>query len=162
VKRTFVKRNIFDFKHIKQFRIEYADMAGPMVVFSTPGMLHGGQSLKVFKKWCGDEKNAIIMPGYCTAGTVGAKVIAGAKKLDIDGKMVSKNGGVGSHLFLFLYLLKHEINLKVEYMSFSAHADAKGIKQLIRDVEPHSVLFVHGEAQKMDILKAEVEKVFAK
>nr|CAD2175132.1 unnamed protein product [Meloidogyne enterolobii] len=105
------------------------------------GMLHGGQSLKVFKKWCSDERNAIIMPGYCTAGTVGAKVIAGAKKLEIDGKM-------------------HEINLKVEYMSFSAHADAKGIKQLIRDVEPNSVLFVHGEAQKMDILKGEVEKEF--
>lgn len=51
-------------------------------------MLHGGQSLKCFKKWCNDERNAIIMPGYCTAGTVGAKVIAGAKKLDIDGKMV--------------------------------------------------------------------------
>uniref|UniRef100_A0A915P779 Integrator complex subunit 11 n=1 Tax=Meloidogyne floridensis TaxID=298350 RepID=A0A915P779_9BILA len=141
VKRTFVHRNIFDFKHIKPFRMEFADIPGPMVLFSTPGMLHGGQSLKVFKKWCSDERNAIIMPGYCTAGTVGAKVIAGAKKLEIDGKM-------------------HEINLKVEYMSFSAHADAKGIKQLIRDVEPNSVLFVHGEAQKMDILKGEVEKEF--
>lgn len=88
MKRTFVDRNIFDFKHIKPFRIEYADAAGPMVVFSTPGMLHGGQSLNVFKKWCGDERNAIIMPGYCTQGTVGAKIIAGAKKVDIDGKMV--------------------------------------------------------------------------
>ena len=103
MKRTFVHRNIFDFKHIKPFRIEFADLPGPMVLFSTPGiviflpyyncmvagMLHGGQSLKCFKKWCGDERNAIIMPGYCTAGTVGAKVIQGAKKLDIDGKMVS-------------------------------------------------------------------------
>lgn len=44
-------------------------------------------------------------------------------------------------------------------MSFSAHADAKGIKQLIKDVDPNAVLFVHGENQKMDILKAEVEKV---
>ena len=46
-------------------------------------------------------------------------------------------------------------------MSFSAHADAKGIKQLIKDVEPRNVLFVHGEAEKMDILKGEVEKVFS-
>lgn len=141
VKRTFVHRNIFDFKHIKPFRIEFSDIPGPMVLFSTPGMLHGGQSLNVFKKWCADERNAIIMPGYCTAGTVGAKVIAGAKRLDIDGKM-------------------HEINLKVEYMSFSAHADARGIKQLIKEVEPRSVMFVHGEAQKMDVLKTEVEKEF--
>uniref|UniRef100_A0A914NAE3 Beta-Casp domain-containing protein n=1 Tax=Meloidogyne incognita TaxID=6306 RepID=A0A914NAE3_MELIC len=40
--------------------MEFADIPGPMVLFSTPGMLHGGQSLKVFKKWCSDERNAII------------------------------------------------------------------------------------------------------
>lgn len=51
-------------------------------------MLHGGQSLKVFKKWCSDERNMIIMPGYCVAGTIGAKVINGAKKIDIDGRTV--------------------------------------------------------------------------
>lgn len=53
-------------------------------------MLHGGQSLKVFKKWCGDERNMIIMPGYCVAGTVGAKVINGAKKIEMDGRIVYK------------------------------------------------------------------------
>lgn len=51
-------------------------------------MLHGGQSLKVFRKWCSDSKNMIIMPGYCVAGTVGAKVINGQKKIEIEGKMV--------------------------------------------------------------------------
>ena len=30
-----------------------------------------GLSLQIFKKWCTDEKNMIIMPGYCVAGTVG-------------------------------------------------------------------------------------------
>lgn len=47
-------------------------------------MLHSGQSLKVFKRWCGEEKNMIIMPGYCVAGTVGHKVINGAKTVEID------------------------------------------------------------------------------
>jgi integrator complex subunit 11 len=28
-----------------------------MVLFATPGMLHAGTSLEVFKKWCHDEKN---------------------------------------------------------------------------------------------------------
>ena len=45
------------------------------------------------------------------AGTVGAKVIGGMKRVDIDG-------------------VSHEINLGVEYMSFSAHADAKGIMEV--------------------------------
>lgn len=44
-------------------------------------------------------------------------------------------------------------------MSFSAHADAKGIMLLIRNVEPKNVMFVHGENAKMEFLKAKVEKV---
>ncbi|KAI6204623.1 Integrator complex subunit 11 [Aphelenchoides besseyi] len=127
IKRNFVQRNMFNFKHISTLDPSFLDNPGPMVVFSTPGMLHGGQSLKIFKKWCGDEKNMIIMPGYCTAGTVGAKF---------------------------------DVKLGVEYMSFSAHADAKGIMQLIRDVEPANVMFVHGEDSKMTFLKAKVEKEF--
>lgn len=29
------------------------------VVFATPGMLHAGQSLQIFKKWAGNEKNMV-------------------------------------------------------------------------------------------------------
>lgn len=54
---------------------------------------------------------------------------------------------------------QYDINIRVEYMSFSAHADAKGIMQLIRDVEPRNVMFVHGEDIKMNFLKEKVEKV---
>jgi len=97
--------------------------------------------LKIFKKWCGDEKNMIIMPGYCSAGTVGAKVINGAKQIEMDGRM-------------------YDIKLRVEYMSFSAHADAKGIMQLIDNVKPDNVMFVHGENQKMAMLKTKVEQQF--
>lgn len=38
IKRTFVQRNMFDFKHIKPFDLSFVDMPGPMVLFSTPGM----------------------------------------------------------------------------------------------------------------------------
>ncbi|CAJ0930060.1 unnamed protein product, partial [Mesorhabditis belari] len=132
---------MFDFKHIKPFDDSVANDFGAMVLFSTPGMLHGGQSLRVFKQWCHDPKNMIIMPGYCVAGTLGAKVINGMKKVDIEGKT-------------------YDVNLGVEYMSFSAHADAKGIMQLIRDCKPRHVMFVHGEAAKMEFLKEKVEKEF--
>lgn len=52
------------------------------------------------------------------------------------------------------------MNLSVEYMSFSAHADAKGIMQLIRNCQPKNVMFVHGEDVKMEFLKEKVEKEF--
>ncbi|KAL3124465.1 hypothetical protein niasHT_007748 [Heterodera trifolii] len=137
IKETFVQRNVFDFKHIKPFNMQFVDAPGPMVVMNASR----GSITESVQKWCGEERNSIIMPGYCAPGTVGAKVINGAKKVDIDAK-------------------SYEVNLRVEYMSFSAHADAKGIMQLIRDVEPRAVMFVHGENQKMEMLKARVEKEF--
>jgi len=47
-------------------------------------------------------------------------------------------------------------------MSFSAHADAKGIMQLIRMAEPRNMLLVHGEALKMEFLKGKIEQEFSK
>ena len=37
-------------------------------------------------------------------------------------------------------------------MSFSAHADAKGIMNLIKNIDPENVMLVHGEKSKMEKL----------
>ncbi|XP_047738906.1 integrator complex subunit 11 [Hyalella azteca] len=141
IRRTFVHRNMFDFKHIKPFDKSYIDNPGPMVVFATPGMLHAGLSLAVFKKWAPQEQNMVIMPGYCVQGTVGHKILNGAKVVEIDKQNI-------------------QVKLAVEYMSFSAHADAKGIMQLIRHCQPSNVLLVHGENAKMDFLKQKIMQEF--
>ena len=109
IKKTFVQKNMFDFKYIKPFDRSYSDNPGPMVVFATPGMLHAGLSLHLFKKWAPDEKNMVIMPGYCVAGTVGHKILNGAKKVEFENKQ------------------SIDVKMSVQYMSFSAHADAKGL-----------------------------------
>jgi len=178
IRKTFVQRNMFEFKHIKAFDRAFADNPGPMVrswpggagdgypvpapaksclphtvasgasadcphvVFATPGMLHAGQSLQIFRKWAGNEKNMVIMPGYCVQGTVGHKILSGQRKLEMEGRQVL------------------EVKMQVEYMSFSAHADAKGIMQLVGQAEPESVLLVHGEAKKMEFLKQKIEQEF--
>uniref|UniRef100_G3VRK3 Integrator complex subunit 11 n=1 Tax=Sarcophilus harrisii TaxID=9305 RepID=G3VRK3_SARHA len=142
IRKTFVQRNMFEFKHIKAFDRAFADNPGPMVVFATPGMLHAGQSLQIFRKWAGNEKNMVIMPGYCVQGTVGHKILSGQRKLEMEGRQIL------------------EVKMQVEYMSFSAHADAKGIMQLVRQAEPDNVLLVHGEAKKMEFLKQKIEQEF--
>ncbi|GAB1289353.1 Integrator complex subunit 11 [Apodemus speciosus] len=142
IRKTFVQRNMFEFKHIKAFDRTFADNPGPMVVFATPGMLHAGQSLQIFRKWAGNEKNMVIMPGYCVQGTVGHKILSGQRKLEMEGRQML------------------EVKMQVEYMSFSAHADAKGIMQLVGQAEPESVLLVHGEAKKMEFLRQKIEQEF--
>ena len=44
---------------MQPFDRSYIDNPGPMVVFATPGMLHAGLSLQIFKKWAEDERNTV-------------------------------------------------------------------------------------------------------
>lgn len=161
IRKTFIQRNMFDFKHIKPFDRGYIENPGAMVVFATPGMLHAGLSLQIFKKWAPNENNMVIMPGYCVQGessdflvfcfflqlfplqgTIGHKILGGAKKVEFENRQVV------------------EVRMAVEYMSFSAHADAKGIMQLIQNCEPRNVMLVHGEAAKMEFLKDKIRDEF--
>lgn len=137
IKDTFVQRNMFDYKFVKPWDRTYLDSPGPMVIFATPAMLNTGASLDIFKKLAPDPKNMVLMPGFCEAGTVGAKVLAGQRAIEVD------------HSTL-------QVNLQVKLLSFSAHADAKGIMQLIRQVEPRHVILVHGEKLKMNTLRTRV------
>ncbi|KAF6779353.1 hypothetical protein AHF37_01300 [Paragonimus kellicotti] len=141
IKETFVKRNMFEFKHIKPLGQGVIDNPGAMVVLATPGMLHAGQSLHIFRKWAPDERNMVVIPGYCVAGTVGYKILNGVRRLEFDRQTL-------------------DVNMRVEYLSFSAHADARGIMQLISHCQPRQVMLVHGEASKMDFLKAKIEQEF--
>ncbi|KAI7863739.1 beta-lactamase-like protein [Spinellus fusiger] len=142
IKSTFVERNMFEFKHIEPWDRQYISNTGPMVLFATPGMLHQGTSLEVFKKWAPDPKNMVVMPGFCVAGTIGHQVLQGRKVVDID------------------RFTKVQVNLQVSNLSFSAHADAKGIMQLIRHCEPRNVVLVHGERQAMEFLKSKIVTEF--
>eukprot|EP00742_Colponemidia_sp_Colp-10_P009000 GILJ01009780.1.p1 GENE.GILJ01009780.1~~GILJ01009780.1.p1 ORF type:complete len:648 (+),score=86.46 GILJ01009780.1:130-1944(+) len=142
IKQTFVKRNMFDFKHVQPFDRAYVHAPGPMVLFATPGMLHAGTSLDVFKEWAPNPKNMVIIVGYCVAGTVGNKLLNGAKRVEIDKKTTV------------------EVNCKIKNLSFSAHADAKGILQLIRQLEPRNIVLVHGEKGRMQYFKDKVQRDF--
>lgn len=106
-------------------------------------MLHAGLSLQIFKKWAPHEQNMVIMPGYCVQGTVGHKILNGAKKVEFENRQMV------------------DVKMSVEYMSFSAHADAKGIMQLIQYCEPKNVMLVHGEAAKMEFLTKKIKEEFS-
>eukprot|EP00667_Euglena_gracilis_P003864 EG_transcript_3879 len=139
IKATFVQHNAFDFKHIKTFDRALLDQPTPMVLFASPGMLHAGTSLEVFKRWCGHPGNLVIIPGYCVAGTVGNKVLSSTTgEVQIDRQT------------------KVEVKCDVKQMSFSAHADARGILNVIQRCRPRHVMLVHGERAKMMYLQRKI------
>ena len=134
-------KSVFELKHIQKFELSFAKIDTPMLVLATSGMLHAGMSLEIFKEWCGDSRNCLLIPGYCVQGTLGNKLLAGVKTAIIDGK-------------------GFEVKMEVSKMSFSAHADNKGILSLINHLSPAHVVFVHGEKSRMENLKTFIESQF--
>ena len=68
---------------------------------------------------------------------------------------------VSLYVFHLVYA-QVDVKMSVQYMSFSAHADAKGIMRLIQQCEPSNVMLVHGEASKMSYLKQKINEEFSK
>lgn len=50
-------------------------------------------------------------------------------------------------------------HLQVRYLTFSAHTDAKGILQLVRQCgPPRSVVLVHGDRARMEFMRDKIRK----
>lgn len=96
--------------------------------------------MELFKELCGDPRNALLIPGYCVQGTIGSRLLQGAKKIIVDGKT-------------------YDVELEVSRMSFSAHADSKGIVSLVQHLKPENVIFVHGEKSRMEFMKPFIESL---
>ncbi|KAJ6248653.1 integrator complex subunit 11 [Anaeramoeba flamelloides] len=150
IKQTYLEKNenIFDFKYIKSYEESNPNINGsePMVILASPGMLHGGKSLEILRNWCSDEKNLVIIPGYCVKGTVGAALLSRPK--GEKGRMKFPNG------------LDLEVNCTVIKISFSAHADKNGILSLITQCKPKNVICVHGDIKEMKPLSQLIKREF--
>lgn len=110
-----------------------------IVMLATPGMLHAGRSLELFKSLCLDGRNSLLIPGFCVKGTFGARLLAGDN-------------------FLRIHEKDFEVKMEVAKMSFSAHADSKGITDLLDFLSPEHVVFVHGEKTRMQQLAASLRQ----
>ncbi|GJN34065.1 hypothetical protein PR202_gb22702 [Eleusine coracana subsp. coracana] len=134
IKDSYTMHNPFDFKHVCHFERSYINNPGPCVLFATPGMIFGGFSLEVFKKWAPSEKNLVALPGYtlyCSPGSIGQKILSKQNDTHID--------------------------VRYHQLAFSPHTDSKGIMDLIEFLSPKHVILVHGEKPNMAFLKERVE-----
>jgi integrator complex subunit 11 len=138
IRKKILEQNLFDYKHIKPLDRTAVDKEGPMVILASPGMLHSGLSLSLFLKICDKEENMIVIPGYCVRGTIGDKILKGNKIIEVSKK-------------------SYNVNLKIKNLAFSAHADAKGILELIKQCQPRNVMLVHGDKRSMSKLKNRIE-----
>ncbi|MCX6775599.1 MAG: hypothetical protein NT130_02000, partial [Candidatus Micrarchaeota archaeon] len=103
---------------------------GSAIIVSTSGMLSGGPVLHYLEKLAGDSRNLLVFVGYQAEGTLGRKLIEGEKHITIDGKEI-------------------DIKMGVEQVALSAHADYKGLLDIVRSTKKLKRVFViHGEGDK--------------
>lgn len=137
IKEKILERNLFDYKHIRPYANKLDK--GACVIFASPGMLHVGTSLNIFLKICEDERNMVVIPGYCVKNTIGHKILNGEKQIQYRGRL-------------------YDVRCAIKNLAFSAHADVKGILEIVKQCQPRNVMLVHGDKGRMKVLKETVEK----
>jgi len=114
---------------------------GSAIIVSTSGMLSGGPVLHYLEKLAGDSRNLLVFVGYQAEGTLGRKLIEGEKHITIDGKEI-------------------DIKMGVEQVALSAHADYKGLLDIVRSTKKLKRVFViHGEGDKPHELGEAISKM---
>lgn len=137
IKRQIAMKNPFVFKHILDLKsIDSFDDCGPCVVLASPGMMQSGFSRELFEQWCENPRNTCLIAGYCCENTLAKHILSEPDEiLSMDGQT------------------KLARKCRVEYISFSAHADYKQTSEFVRALHPPQIVLVHGEANEMSKLK---------
>jgi metallo-beta-lactamase family protein len=110
------------------------------IIIAGSGMCNGGRILHHFKNRLWNRKNAVIFVGYQAVGTLGRKIVDGARWVKIY------------HEDILIKSSIHTIN------GFSSHADQSAIIKWISQIEGlDSVYLIHGEEDKQVILRSVLE-----
>ena len=122
---------------------------GPAIIMATSGMLEGGPIINYFEQLAPSDKNRLIFVSYQIAGTMGRRILDGAREVSImtdDGKMKIVN-----------------IGCKVEKIDgFSGHSDYNQLIRFIGKLRPklQQVIINHGERRKVENLANVVSRMF--
>ncbi len=95
----------------------------PSVIITSAGMMNGGPVLNYLLHV--NNRSKIIFTGYCVEGT--------------NGWLLQNKGYIireGRELM---------VDLPVEYLDFSAHADRDGLMRFIEKANPEKIIIVHGD-----------------
>jgi metallo-beta-lactamase family protein len=115
----------------------------PKVIISASGMCEAGRIRHHLKHRLWDPRAAVVFVGYQGEGTLGRRLIDGAKTVTLFGEEISVNAKI--------------YNLE----GFSAHADRNGLLAWANGfrTRPAAFFLVHGESQAKKDLAADIENV---
>ena len=121
----------------------------PCIVIATSGMLEGGPVLEYFRNFAPNPKNKILFVSYQVNGTLGRRVMDGARQVTImgrDGKVEVVTINAGTE--------------KLE--GFSGHSDYNQLMSYVQRLRPklRRVLVNHGERRKSQNLSSAINRMY--
>ena len=121
----------------------------PCIVIATSGMLEGGPVLEYFRNFAPNPKNKILFVSYQVNGTLGRRVMDGARQVTImgrDGKVEVVSINCGTE--------------KLE--GFSGHSDYNQLMSYVQRLRPklRRVLVNHGERRKSQNLSSAINRMY--
>ncbi|MCX6694830.1 MAG: MBL fold metallo-hydrolase, partial [Candidatus Altiarchaeota archaeon] len=120
----------------RRHRKEILDEAG--VILTTAGMLEGGPVIQYISKLYKDANSSIILTGYQVEGTNGRRLVEEGYIIDDATKK------------------KYRVSMNISKFDFSAHADQKGLADLVKKMTPEVVFLIHGEFDSCEALRHEI------
>lgn len=116
---------------------------GPMVIISASGMADAGRVKHHISNNIESSRNTILFSGYCEPRSLGGKLLAGRKEVNIFGVLHEVNAEIGS------------------IRSMSAHGDYEDLSQFLACQDPkqvHRLFLVHGEYDVQMAFRARLMK----
>jgi len=120
------------------------DIADNIIIISASGMCEAGRIKHHLKHNLWRAECTILFVGYQAQGTLGRKILEGAKKVKIFGEEIS-------------------VNARIESIDgFSGHADQDGLLRWLGlfTKKPAKVFLVHGEAEVQDVFAQKIKERF--
>ena len=121
----------------------------PCIIIATSGMLEGGPVIEYLRNVAPDKKNKILFVSYQVNGTLGRRVMDGARQVSLIGK----NGKVEVV----------SINCGIERLEgFSGHSDYNQLMSFVQRLRPklRRVLVNHGERRKSENLSMSIRRMY--
>lgn len=110
------------------------------IIISASGMCEVGRIKHHLKHNIWSPKNTILFVGYQAPGTLGRKIVDGAKTIKIFGEEIA-------------------VNARIEYIEgYSGHADQEGLLNFIYSFikKPDHIFLVHGEEEGQKVLRDKI------
>ena len=121
----------------------------PCIIIATSGMLEGGPVIEYLRNIAPHKKNKILFVSYQVNGTLGRRVMDGARQVSI----MAKNGKIEVV----------SINCGIERLEgFSGHSDYNQLMSFVQRLRPklRRVLVNHGERRKSENLSMSIRRMY--